>query len=60
MSHCPPNPDFLTGVRSAEWSLCIPPLDGLAGARKVSGFVFLGHAFKRGNAATGEAKTRHW
>lgn len=38
-------PDFLMGVRSTERNLCIPPLDGLAGAMKVSGFVFLGHAF---------------
>lgn len=52
--------DFLKGVRAAKGSPCDPSLVGLAGAMKVFGFVLLGHAFQRGNAATGEAKARHW
>lgn len=52
--------EFLKGVRAAKSSLCVSPLDGLAGVMKVFGFVLLGHAFWRGNEATGEAKAKHW
>lgn len=38
-------PEFLKGIRLTKSSLCVPPLDGLAGAMKVFGFVLLGHAF---------------
>lgn len=37
--------ESLKGVRAAKSSLCVPSLDGLAGAMKVFGFVLLGHAF---------------